>query len=108
MINLITDNKDAIAALCRQYGVESLDVFGSASNGAFDAETSDVDFIVAFADMSPGIANRYLYFAEALERLLGRPVDVMFDQPIRNPYLRRSVEASRENVYERSARQEAV
>lgn len=99
MIRLVSDNQDAIAELCYDYGVESLDIFGSAATGTFDEHSSDIDFIVRFADMSPGIANRYLDFAEALERLLGRPVDVMFDQPVTNPYLRRSVEASRKNVF---------
>lgn len=108
MIALVADNRTAIAALCLQYGVESLDVFGSASTSAFDEQSSDVDFIVTFADMSPGIANRYLDFAEALEHLLGRSVDVMFDRPISNPYLRPTVGASRENVFERPTRQEAV
>ncbi len=108
MIWLVADNQEAIATLCRQYGVEPLDVFGSASTGAFDEQSSDVDFIVTFADMSPGIANRYLDFAEALERLLGCSVDVMFDRPIANPYLRQTVTASRENVFERRSRQEIV
>ncbi len=108
MIGLVTDNRTQIAALCRQYGVASLDVFGSASTGAFDEASSDIDFIVRFGDMSPGIANRYLDLAEALERLLGRPVDLMLDGPIRNPYLRRSVDSTRRNVFERAALQEAV
>ncbi len=108
MIPLVTVNRSAIADLCVRYGVESLDVFGSAATGAFDEVSSDIDFIVTFVDMSPGIANRYLDFAEALERLLGRPVDLMFDQAISNPYLRRTVEASRKNVFERAPRQAAV
>ncbi len=108
MIGLVTDNRTQIAALCRQYGVASLDVFGSASTGAFDEASSDIDFIVRFGDMSPGIANRYLDLAEALERLLGRPVDLMLDGPIRNPYLRRSVDSTRMNVFERAALQAAV
>jgi len=81
--------------------VERLDLFGSVVMGTFDEQSSDVDFSARISDMSPGLANRYLDFTEALERLLGRPVDVMFDQPITNPDLRRSIEASREKVFER-------
>lgn len=86
MIDLVRQNRDAIAHLARAYGVSSLDIFGSAATGRFNEQsrTSDIDF-VDFADMSPGIANRYLDFAEALERLLGRPVDLMFAGPITNP-----------------------
>ena len=108
MIGLVADNWARIAALCREYGVASLDVFGSASTGAYDEASSDVDFIVRFGDMSPGIADRYLDLAEALERLLGRPVDLMLDGPIRNPCLRRSVDATRENVFARATLLEAV
>ncbi len=100
MNDLVRHNRDAIADLARAYGVRSLDVFGSAVTGTFNAETSDIDFIVDFADMTPGIAKRYLDFAEALERLLGRPVDLMFAGPISNPYLRQSVQVSRARVFE--------
>lgn len=106
-IDLVQQNRDTIATLCREYGVGSLDIFGSAATGAFDEESrpSGIDFIVDFADMSPGIANRYLDFAEALERLLGRPVDLIFAGLISNPYLRQSVQLSRERVFEERSRQ---
>jgi uncharacterized protein len=99
MIDLIASNRSAIADLCRRYGVGSLEVFGSAATGAFRAGESDIDFIVDFADTSPGIANRYLDFATALERLLGFPVEIMFAGPIANPYLRQTIDASREHVF---------
>lgn len=108
MIGLVAEKQSAVAVLCQQYGVESLDVFGSASTGAFDEHASDIDFIVTFADMSAGIANKYLDFADALERLFGRSVDVMFDGPIANPYLKQTVEASRENIFGRQSRQEIM
>lgn len=104
MIDLVAQKRSAIVELARAHGVCKLDIFGSATTGAFNEESSDVDFIVAFADMSAGIANRYLDFAEALERLLGRPVDLMIDGPISNPYLRHSVQLSRECVFEERSR----
>jgi predicted nucleotidyltransferase len=59
MIDLIEHQHEAIAALCRQYGVLRLDLFGSAATGAFDPATSDLDFIAAFADTEkPGYAMR--------------------------------------------------
>ena len=98
---LIADRLDAIRALCREYGVRRLDLFGSAATGVFDDETSDVDFVATFIDTrSPGYADRYLGFAEALEELLGRPVDVVTERSIRNPYFRRAVDAARQPVYD--------
>ena len=99
MNGVIEQHRDAIRALCQQYGVRRLDLFGSAATGAFDAATSDLDFVAEFADTrSPGYADRYLGFAEALETLFGRPVDVITERSIRNPYFRQSVEASRQPI----------
>jgi predicted nucleotidyltransferase len=101
MTEMVEQHLDAIRALCRTYGVRRLDLFGSAATGAFDATTSDLDFVVTFADTrSPGYADRYLGFAEALEALLGRPVDVVTERSIQNPYFRRAVEASRQPIYD--------
>ena len=101
MNGLIEQHRDAIRALCQQYGVRRLDLFGSTATGAFDAATSDLDFVATFAGTrSPGYADRYLGFAEAMEALLGRPVDVVTERSIRNPYFRQAVEASRQPVYD--------
>ncbi len=109
MIDLIEAHRDAIIALCRQYGVRRLDLFGSAATGAFNAETSDLDFIATFADTHvPGYADRYLGFAEALEALFGRPVDLLTEGSIRNPYFRQAVEATRQQVFVERDAQAAV
>jgi predicted nucleotidyltransferase len=101
MNRVIKQHRGAIRALCQQYGVHRLDLFGSAATGAFDAATSDLDFVAGFADTrSPGYADRYLGFAEALETLFGRPVDVITERSNRNPYFRQSVEASRQPIYD--------
>ena len=101
MNGLTEQHRNAIRALCQEYGVRRLDLFGSAATGAFDPATSDLDFVATFADTrSPGYADRYLGFAEALETLFGRPVDVITERSIRNPYFRRAVEASRQPLYD--------
>jgi predicted nucleotidyltransferase len=99
---LIT-HSDEIARLCRAYGVERLEVFGSAADGRFDPERSDFDFIATFSPTAQtSIGRRFLEFADALEAMLGRRVDLLTDHPIRNPYLRRAVDASRRDLYVRS------
>ena len=102
----LIDHHDEIVALCRAYGVERLEVFGSAADGRFDAQRSDFDFIVSFAeDADRTVADRYFGLADALEALLGRRVDLLTSQPIRNPYLRRAVDASRRDLYVRATAQ---
>ena len=100
MISLIEERRAEIESLCRRYGVLRLDLFGSAATDTFDAATSDLDFIATFAETEkPGYARRYLGFAEALEALFNRPVDLLTERSIRNPYFRENVEATRRTVY---------
>jgi hypothetical protein len=101
MIPLIDQHLATVAALCRRYGVRGLALFGSAATGAFRDDTSDLDFVVSFADTRAGnYAERYFAFAEALEELFGRPVDLVTERSIRNPYFRQEVDATRQPVYD--------
>ncbi len=101
MIELIELKKTSIADLCRQHEVRRLDLFGSAARGDFQPDQSDLDFIVQFQRTGyAGYADAFLNFADALEELLGRKVDLLTERMIRNPYFRATVEASRQTVYE--------
>jgi hypothetical protein len=96
----IQAHKAELHALCRAYGVERLELFGSAPSEAFDAAASDLDVTVPFADTSSGYADRYLDFAEALEELFDRDVDLVTERSISNPYFRKTVDSTREVVYD--------
>ncbi len=100
MIPLLENKRPELASLCRRFGVKKLDVFGSAASGDFDPARSDVDLIASFADTTPGYADRFLSFAEAVEVLLAHPVDLLTDRAIRNPAFRQEVERLRQCVYE--------
>jgi len=90
----------ALPELCRQYGVRRLDLFGSASSGADKRGQSDLDFLVEFANpASATYADNFFGFKEALERLFGRPVDLVVASAIKNPYFRESVERGKQPVY---------
>ena len=108
MIDLIREHKDALFALCRRYGVRRLDVFGSAARGTFDPDTSDLDVVVEFIDDGPGIAMRFHGFATDAEALFGRPVDLVFDSEMKNPYFRTMVNATREPLYDADRDREAA
>ena len=104
MIREVEQQHSALVALCRQYRVWRLQLFGSAATGAFVPATSDLDFVAEFADtQSADYADRYFDFAEALERLFHRPVDVLTPRAIRNPYFRSEVERTAEVIYEDDA-----
>jgi predicted nucleotidyltransferase len=102
VIALIEQRKSSIAEACRQFGVGRLEVFGSAARGDFDAQKSDLDFIANYLPpLHPGVADRFLGLADALEKIFARPVDLLTERMIRNPYFRASVEATRQIVYEK-------
>ena len=100
----IEKKRDALAALCRRYAVKRLEVFGSAARGSdFDPKRSDFDFLVEFeqhTDLPP--LQQFFGFAEALERLLGRPVDLVERKAVessRNYIRRRAILRHAETVY---------
>lgn len=98
---LISAKHDELAALCRKFKVERLDLFGSAATDKFDPLSSDLDFIALFSDRQQSdYAHRFLDFADALETLFGRRVDLLTENMIHNPYFRQTVEATRRRIYE--------
>lgn len=100
MHELIAAKRREIEELCRVNSVRRLDLFGSAVGDSFDVESSDVDVLVEF-DVGPGFDYFGTYFdlKEGLERLLGRPVDVVNASSIRNPYFKQRVLEMREALY---------
>ncbi len=98
---VIAEKREEIAAICRRYDVERLEVFGSAARGTdFDPETSDADFLVQFAPESDlRVLEQFFGLIDALRDALGRPVDLVEDHEFRNPWLRASIHESRELVY---------
>ena len=93
------DTEDAIAAICRRFGVRRLSVFGSAVTETFDPARSDVDFLVDFHDNVERRFDAYFGLKEELERLLGRPTDLLMPKSLDNPYFAAAVERNRRNVY---------
>jgi predicted nucleotidyltransferase len=100
VIPQIEDNRDAIADLCRQYGVKKLAVFGSAVKGTFDPATSDLDFAVDFNDYGPGIAKRFMRFIVALQDLVGIRIDVVTPSTSTNPYFLAELDRTAVPIYE--------
>lgn len=84
--------RERLVGLCQAAGIKRLAAFGSVVRGDLRPE-SDVDLLVEFFDVeSPGYADRFMHFAGEAERILGRPVDLLTTESLRNPYLRRRVE----------------
>lgn len=101
MCDVIQPYLEAIRALCREFGVTRLELFGSAATGEFDPERSDIDFIVEYPpDYEFGHwAARHVAFKERLEALLGRPVDLVMASAMRKPRFIESVNQTRRLLY---------
>ncbi len=100
---ILEQHRHAIAALCERYGVKRLDVFGSATRTDFDPQRSDFDYILEFETYGPDSARRFIGFADELEALLKRPVDIVFERAMK-PRFRDYVASQREVLFERTDR----
>jgi hypothetical protein len=101
VVDEIAAHREELTALCRRFHVRRLDLFGSAARGDFDPQHSDIDFIVEFDRSAPQHPfNAYFGLKEELEALFGREVDLVELSALRNPYLKASIDASREAIFE--------
>lgn len=89
----------AIVKLCKAHKVKSLYAFGSVLSDHFNAE-SDIDLIVDFASMEvEDYADNYFDFKFSLQDLFKRPIDLLEEKAIKNPYFRENVNQKRQLVY---------
>ncbi len=101
MVAVIEQHEEALRRLCERYGVERLELFGSAASGdAPGGDGSDLDFLVEFLPLEPGTyADAYFGLLAALEAPFERGSDLVMVRAIRNPYFLESVNRTRMVVY---------
>ena len=98
MIQLNTYFKD-INKLCRQHQVKKLYVFGSALTNNFN-ENSDVDLIVEFNTLKvEEYADNYFNFKFSLQNIVKRPIDLLEEKELENPYFKNAVIKDRALIY---------
>ena len=101
---LIEDHLEEIRALCRDFGVAKLELFGSAATDAFDPARSDVDVIVHYPDGYDYGAwlGRFQDLERALSAELGRDVDLVMTSALRNRWFAREAAKTRTVIYDAS------
>lgn len=98
-MGLIESNIKKIKALCKKHKVIRLFVFGSVLTDRFN-EGSDIDFVVDFdRENIVDYFDNYFNLKYALEDLFKRKVDLLEEQTIRNPYLKKSVDQTKALIY---------
>jgi len=99
MSDIIDRNIDKIVDICRQHHIITLFVFGSVLTEKFN-EKSDIDLLVSFKPMELGdYADNYFQTAESFEKIFNRPVDLVTDKSLNNPYFINSIEATKKLIY---------
>lgn len=98
-MNVIEQNIEMLKKLCFEYNVFQLFIFGSVLNEQFNAE-SDIDFLVTFQTLEiDQYADNYFDFKFSLEDLFNRPIDLLEDKAIKNPYLKKTIDSSKQLIY---------
>ncbi len=100
MTSLLNSRRQAIAELCARYGVARLEAFGSALRDDFRPGKSDVDLLVEFAPMPPyARVDAYFGLRDELRGLLGQEIDLVMTGAVKNPYLARDIECTKQLLY---------
>ncbi len=100
MHRIVLDNIENLKALCLRYNVKSLHAFGSVCTEKFN-DKSDIDLLISFYPMDYGdYADTYFELAEQLENIFKRPVDLVTDKSLGNPYFIESINQTKTSIYE--------
>ncbi len=98
-MNVIDKNITSIKQLCEKHKVAKLYIFGSVLTDKFDQD-SDIDLLVTFKPIKlEKYADNYFDFKFSLEDLLHRPIDLLEEKVIKNPFLKNSIDATKQVIY---------
>ena len=88
-----------IKKLCTRCKVKHLYAFGSVLTDKFNAK-SDVDFMVDFEQVAiEEYADNYYDLKFSLEKILNRPIDLLEEKAVKNPYFKQVVDGQRRLIY---------
>ena len=98
-LGTVTVDRNALAEVCRKWGIKSVALFGSVLRDDFTSE-SDIDLLLEYFPDSRISLFDYGYMNEDFQRVFGREVDLVQAEGLRTSrnYIRR------ENIFS-SARQ---
>ena len=101
MVETIQNKIPAIVALMKKHRVKRAYAFGSVVKGDFNKD-SDIDLLIAFEDNLDPVEYGQHYFdlADQLEELLKRPVDLITEASLKNPYFIKSLNETKIPLYE--------
>jgi len=87
-----------LTAFCHKWKVRELSVFGSALRDDFGPD-SDVDILVSFDPAADWSLLDLVVMREELSALVGRDVDLVEQEALKNPYRRAAILHSKRVLY---------
>ena len=100
----ILKNSTVFTTLCQKHNVRYLYAFGSATTDKFDNNKSDIDLLVEIDTIDPiERGEKLLSLWDKFELFFHKKVDLLTDASIRNPYLRKSIDATKILIYDRKS-----
>ena len=90
-----------IIKLCKLHKVKTLHAFGSILTEKYNSE-SDIDLIVDFVNIPvDDYADNYFDFKFSLQNILKKPIDLLEEKAIKNPYFKNTINKQKQLVYGR-------
>jgi predicted nucleotidyltransferase len=100
MIELLEGKRQSIAEICTRFGGARLEVFGSALGKDFNAEQSDLDLLVELKPMQLyARVDAYFGIRDELRVLLNREIELVIVGAVKNPYISREIERTKQLLY---------
>jgi predicted nucleotidyltransferase len=100
LVRVVEGKLDAITAACARHGAARLYLFGSALRDDFRPGESDVDLLVEFEPMDPfAKADAYFDLLDELQAILGVEVDLVMAGAVKNSYIAREIDRTRQMLY---------
>lgn len=98
-MSILENHISDIKALCENHKVKTLYAFGSVLNEKFN-EQSDIDLIVDFQPQDVlDYGDNYFELKFSLEDILKRPIDLLEEKAIKNPYFKQNIDMQRQLIY---------
>jgi len=88
-------------SLCENHHVKYLYAFGSSTTDAFDKNKSDIDLLIEIDENDPLIKGESLISLwDNFEEFFHRKVDLLTYSSIKNPILKKNIEATKVLLYD--------
>jgi len=101
LTNLTEYKRNNLVRLCKAHKVGKLYAFGSSVTDRFNPNLSDIDVVVKIDIADPADrGDALLSLWDKLEILFKRKVDLLTEDSIKNPYLKKNIDQTKKLIYD--------